>query len=346
LIDREDQVVAPSTRDLPARLVATRRGNRRKRWTWVEGVIVVVALMLFVGGPVVGISLAQASGESAGSDGMLRSQLAAERDRQAQLKTIVQNAAENLQALEAGTAAVEQQMQGMTAAAQRLQGAAQPSPADAKQLQDNVTALQKQLGQLATAVDRASSSLASVPGVTNNAQSKQAPDQPAAGNSRDDTAQAPATPAAQPTSALPDPRTAEQKKVVQFWPIDAKITTPFGSRPDPNGNGTIFSSGIDIGAAIGTPVKAVQAGKVITVGWQNGYGLAVKIQQEDGWVALYAHNSEVKVNEGDTVQAGQVISLSGGTGPVAGGPHLHFQLSKDGNAVDPMPYLPPSQHQN
>lgn len=94
-------------------------------------------------------------------------------------------------------------------------------------------------------------------------------------------------------------------------------------------------TGIDIGLNEGTPLRSVYDGVIKQVydGSAN-IGKGVKIQFEDGTEGIYGHLSDVKVKEGEMVQDGQIIGLSGNTGRSTGG-HLHFSLKKDGEFIDP-----------
>jgi hypothetical protein len=96
--------------------------------------------------------------------------------------------------------------------------------------------------------------------------------------------------------------------------------------------------GVDFGARRGTPLLAVNAGKVIFAGRKGGYGKVVKIKHRGGYVSLYAHQSRIRVKKGQQVKKGQVIGYVGSTGRSTG-PHLHFGLYKNGRAVDPLKVL-------
>jgi murein DD-endopeptidase MepM/ murein hydrolase activator NlpD len=89
----------------------------------------------------------------------------------------------------------------------------------------------------------------------------------------------------------------------------------------------------------GTPVVATQSGLVVFAGQHGAYGKAVKLDHAQGFSTLYAHNSRLLVQVGQRVKAGEVICLSGNTGRSTG-PHVHFELHKDGWPMDPLPYLP------
>ena len=122
------------------------------------------------------------------------------------------------------------------------------------------------------------------------------------------------------------------------WPTKSVyITSYYGWR-------TIFGSrsfhyGIDLRAAVGTAIYAADGGEVIYVGTQNGYGKLIQIKHDNGDVTYYAHLNSFSVKKGDRVYKGQLIAKSGQTGRVTG-PHLHFEIRKNGKQVDPMKYLP------
>ena len=122
------------------------------------------------------------------------------------------------------------------------------------------------------------------------------------------------------------------------WPVSGEITSPYGYRVHPIWVTTIYHSGIDIGVDEGTPVHAADGGVVVWSGWMGGYGYAVVIDHGNGLSTLYGHNSELAVDEGQSVAKGQVISYAGSTGNSTG-PHVHFEVRVNGDPVDPMGYL-------
>ena len=122
------------------------------------------------------------------------------------------------------------------------------------------------------------------------------------------------------------------------WPVSGEITSPYGYRVHPIYGTTIYHSGIDIGVDEGTPVHAADGGVVVWSGWMGGYGYAVVIDHGNGLSTLYGHNSELAVDEGQSVAKGQVISYAGSTGNSTG-PHVHFEVRVNGDPVDPMGYL-------
>jgi murein DD-endopeptidase MepM/ murein hydrolase activator NlpD len=123
------------------------------------------------------------------------------------------------------------------------------------------------------------------------------------------------------------------------WPVEGQLTSPFGERDHVmGGGGTRFHAGIDLSVPSGTPVQAAEDGIVVFAGYNGAYGRAVKLDHAHGFSTLYAHNSRVLVHVGQHVKAGQVICLSGSTGRSTG-PHLHFEVHKDGWPVDPLSHL-------
>lgn len=117
-------------------------------------------------------------------------------------------------------------------------------------------------------------------------------------------------------------------------PAEGKITSHFGLRRDPFDGKLRQHNGIDIALKEGTEIKAAASGTVVFSGEAKGYGKVVIVEHEGGISTLYGHNSVNLVKKGDRVEAGQTIALSGSTGR-ATGPHLHFEVRKEGEAVDP-----------
>jgi murein DD-endopeptidase MepM/ murein hydrolase activator NlpD len=122
------------------------------------------------------------------------------------------------------------------------------------------------------------------------------------------------------------------------WPLNAQVSSSFGFRKDPFTGKKRFHAGMDLAAKEGTDVKAVMAGKVQIVDNQKGYGKMVVLDHGQGYTTLYAHNSDITVKTGDLVQKGSTIAKVGSTGRSTG-PHLHFEVIKDGQKLDPENYL-------
>lgn len=122
--------------------------------------------------------------------------------------------------------------------------------------------------------------------------------------------------------------------VVLTWPLRGPVTSGFGYRKDPFSGSRRFHCGMDIGAEIGTPVKAAGNGKVIFSGWKGSYGYLVVISHEKNYISVYAHNSKNLVKTGETIKKGEVVALSGNTGAVTGA-HLHFEIRKGTIPLNP-----------
>lgn len=122
------------------------------------------------------------------------------------------------------------------------------------------------------------------------------------------------------------------------WPSSAPITSEFGYRMHPILGYQRFHAGIDFGADYGSPILAADRGVVIFAGWYGGYGNAVILDHGNGLTTMYAHAQELYVSEGETVERGKAIAATGSTG-LSTGPHLHFEVRKDGEPVDPAGYL-------
>lgn len=120
-----------------------------------------------------------------------------------------------------------------------------------------------------------------------------------------------------------------------IWPASGDVSSPYGLR----WNGSDFHPGIDIANDIGTPILATADGTVTDAGWNSGgYGNMVDIDHGNGYVTRYAHASQVVVVAGQTVKQGQVIAYMGSTGNSTG-PHVHYEVIINGQAVNPAGYL-------
>ncbi len=122
------------------------------------------------------------------------------------------------------------------------------------------------------------------------------------------------------------------------WPVNGRVTMQYGSRIHPTFKTKIFNSGIDIAAAAGTPIKAAGPGEVLYQGWLRGLGQVVIIDHGGDLTTVYAHLSGTSVREGSNVKTGTVIGRAGNTGTDAEY-GLHFEVRKNGSAVNPMNYL-------
>ncbi|MDD2446278.1 MAG: peptidoglycan DD-metalloendopeptidase family protein [Tissierellia bacterium] len=124
------------------------------------------------------------------------------------------------------------------------------------------------------------------------------------------------------------------------WPVTGhnRITSYYGYRIHPIFKTKKMHTGIDIAAPTGTHIKSAAAGTVIYADWLGGYGKAIMVDHGGGIVTLYAHNSAFVASVGQDVSRGETISKAGSTGNSTG-PHLHFEVRKDGSYVDPLPWV-------
>jgi septal ring factor EnvC (AmiA/AmiB activator) len=122
------------------------------------------------------------------------------------------------------------------------------------------------------------------------------------------------------------------------WPAEGRIVGGFGRQVHPRFGTETFRQGVDIEAAEGVSIRAVYAGTVLYRGWLKGYGNLIILDHGQGYYTLYAHASEVTVEEGDRVKAGQGIGRVGETGSLAG-PRLYFEVRYQGRPEDPEQWL-------
>jgi len=123
------------------------------------------------------------------------------------------------------------------------------------------------------------------------------------------------------------------------WPtLSKRLTSNFGYRRDPFSGRASFHAGIDIAGRTGDPIYAAGAGKVITTAKDGSHGKYIVIEHPGGLQTWYLHLSQIGVSTGDSVKKGQEIGSLGSTGRSTG-PHLHFEIVKQGEPVDPLPYL-------
>jgi len=124
------------------------------------------------------------------------------------------------------------------------------------------------------------------------------------------------------------------------WPVQPLIvSSPYGDRVHPALGENRFHAGIDLEVPLATPVFAAFEGTVQFSGWNGAHGQQVELQHDAHWTTRYSHLQEILVKPGVRVKKGAVIALSGQTG-MATGPHLHFELRRDGDALDPEHFLP------
>ncbi|MAK66956.1 MAG: peptidase M23 [Methylophaga sp.] len=119
---------------------------------------------------------------------------------------------------------------------------------------------------------------------------------------------------------------------------DGWISSFYGYRVDPFNGKKAFHDGIDFAGKTGSAVISVADGIVSWAGMRGGYGGLVEIDHGNGYVTRYAHNKSLEVNTGDRVSKGDVIALMGSTGRSTG-PHVHFEVLRDGKSVNPFNYI-------
>jgi len=118
------------------------------------------------------------------------------------------------------------------------------------------------------------------------------------------------------------------------WPLSGQLLARYGARL-PDGRN---SSGVLIGAAAGSPINAVADGQVVYADWMNGYGMILIIDHGNNYLSLYAHNDTLLRRSGERVQRGQAVATVGNSGG-QGVSALYFELRRNGQAVDPVPWL-------
>lgn len=133
-------------------------------------------------------------------------------------------------------------------------------------------------------------------------------------------------------------RRAIAKATPSIVPIPGYVSSSFGYRFHPLDGRRRLHHGVDIVAEPGTPVRAPAPGTVVFSGYKSGYGKVVVVDHGFGIRTLFAHNSKLFVNRGVVVKRGDVISQVGSTGHSTG-PHLHYEIRKNGRPVNPAPFL-------
>jgi murein DD-endopeptidase MepM/ murein hydrolase activator NlpD len=125
----------------------------------------------------------------------------------------------------------------------------------------------------------------------------------------------------------------EGRPVQECW-----ISSYFGRRADPFTGYSAVHKGLDFAGQAGDRVTSVAAGLVTYAGDRAGYGQMVEINHGNGLATRYCHNEKLLVKQGDMVRKGQDVALMGSTGHSTG-PHLHFEVLKNGTQVDPLRFI-------
>ncbi|RIK91552.1 MAG: hypothetical protein DCC71_25080, partial [Proteobacteria bacterium] len=123
-------------------------------------------------------------------------------------------------------------------------------------------------------------------------------------------------------------------------PVEARVVRRFGREIDAEFHTQVFHKGVDFGAPLGAPVRAVAAGTVRFAGWFRGYGRMVILDHGDRFYSVSGHLDALRVENGASVAAGEVIGTVGDTGSLSG-PRLYFEIREGSQAVDPLRWLAP-----
>jgi len=119
-------------------------------------------------------------------------------------------------------------------------------------------------------------------------------------------------------------------------PVQAPVETGFPTRSFDARNAHY---GVDLAVSEGSTVRAVGSGYVVMADWTQEGGYTVAVQHSDGYLSVYKHNKQLLKQTGDRVQAREALAVSGNSGQMTTGPHLHFELWRNGLAQDPRPYV-------
>ena len=115
-------------------------------------------------------------------------------------------------------------------------------------------------------------------------------------------------------------------------PVSGHVTSGVGWRLDPFGSGKlVYHRGTDIAVPVGTPVRATREGRIVHAGIHGGHGATIIVEHDNGDRTLYGHNSALTVRQGERVEAGTTIALSGNTGRSTG-PHVHYEVMPGGRS--------------
>jgi len=145
-----------------------------------------------------------------------------------------------------------------------------------------------------------------------------------------------------PASSTPAPPKQNEKDAVRpsaeipdfRLPVKGPVSSDYGPRKDPFTGRTSIHRGIDLAAPAGTQVLAPWGGKVASVGTEPGYGNYIVVEHAEGFQTRYAHLASTSVRAGDSISAGEVLGTVGSTGRSTG-PHLHFEVIRNGARIDP-----------
>jgi len=133
-------------------------------------------------------------------------------------------------------------------------------------------------------------------------------------------------------------RSSRWASTPSIWPVKGWVTSGFGPRISPFTEKPAWHDGLDIGAAPNTPVRAPAQGRITSIGYDPKLGNMVRVDHGFGVETLYGHLAKALVKEGQRVERGDVIALVGSSG-LSTGPHLHYMVKLNGQALDPTKYI-------
>ena len=134
-------------------------------------------------------------------------------------------------------------------------------------------------------------------------------------------------------------RTLASSKSMLSYPLPRmKITSKFGIRRHPISGKVKGHTGVDLSASVGTPIRAAASGVIVKASYYSGYGRYIKIKHAASINTAYGHLSRIVVRNGQHVSQGQIIGYTGNSG-YSTGPHLHYEVMKNGQFVNPMSFV-------
>jgi murein DD-endopeptidase MepM/ murein hydrolase activator NlpD len=139
-------------------------------------------------------------------------------------------------------------------------------------------------------------------------------------------------------SQAAEQRSSRWASTPSIWPVKGWVTSGFGPRISPFTEKPAWHDGLDIGAAPNTPVRAPAQGRITSIGYDPKLGNIVRLDHGFGVETLYGHLAKALVKEGQRVERGDVIALVGSSG-LSTGPHLHYMVKLNGQALDPTKYI-------
>ena len=144
--------------------------------------------------------------------------------------------------------------------------------------------------------------------------------------------------ALQNLTQIAEQRSTQWASTPSIWPVRGWVTSTFGPRVSPFTEKPAWHDGLDIGASPNAPVQAPALGRVVTVTFDSKMGNMVKLDHGYGIETVYGHLAKSLVKEGQRVKRGDVVALVGSTG-LSTGPHLHYMVKKNGQALDPTKFI-------